>query len=100
MRHDPRLEPGVLLHGPPPGLPHRRSARRTTSSAPRRRDPRGSGKQPSDPDRIYRNLRDITETDDPPLHLLLGKGTAAVAQDLTDRLAIQNRPVRHVSESA
>lgn len=57
------------------------------------------GSQPGDPARISRVLLDITEAEEPPLRLLLGKDAVAVAQDMADRLAAQDAEWRPVSES-
>jgi NAD(P)-dependent dehydrogenase (short-subunit alcohol dehydrogenase family) len=57
------------------------------------------GNQPGDPARISQVLLDITEAEEPPLRLLLGKDAVAVAQDMADRLAAQDAEWRHVSES-
>ncbi|WP_189313110.1 oxidoreductase [Streptomyces brasiliensis] len=58
------------------------------------------GNQPGDPGRISQILLDITETDEPPLRLLLGKDAVAVAQAMADRIAAQDAAWRDVSESA
>ncbi|CAL9280396.1 oxidoreductase [Streptomyces sp. SudanB182_2057] len=58
------------------------------------------GKQPGDPERISRILLDITEAEEPPLRLLLGKDAVAVAQAMAERLAAQDARWREVSESA
>ncbi|WP_225809847.1 oxidoreductase [Streptomyces spinosus] len=57
------------------------------------------GRQPGDPVRIAQVLLDITEAEEPPLRLLLGKDAVAVARDMAGRLAAQDAQWRHVSES-
>ncbi|MFD0412271.1 SDR family NAD(P)-dependent oxidoreductase [Streptomyces sp. NPDC127108] len=57
------------------------------------------GQQPGDPDRISQVLLDLTETDQPPLRLLLGKDAVTVAGRMAERLADQDAAWRAVSES-
>ncbi|GAA2339753.1 oxidoreductase [Streptomyces kunmingensis] len=57
------------------------------------------GRQPGDPARIARVLLDLTETDRPPLRLLLGKDAVAAAGSMAERLAAEDAAWRAVSES-
>ena len=57
------------------------------------------GKQSGDPARVAQILLDITEVQDPPLRLLLGKDAVAVGQYVAETLAASDAKWRHVSES-
>ncbi|MEV0847204.1 oxidoreductase [Streptomyces sp. NPDC049954] len=57
------------------------------------------GKQPGDPAVIARILLDVTETDNPPVRLLLGRDAVAVARSAAETLAATDAQWREVSES-
>ncbi|MFF4836670.1 SDR family NAD(P)-dependent oxidoreductase [Streptomyces sp. NPDC001315] len=57
------------------------------------------GNQTGDPARVARILLDITEAEEPPLHLLLGKDAVKVAQFVAETLAASDAKWRDVSES-
>lgn len=57
------------------------------------------GRQPGDPARIARILIDITGTEEPPLHLLLGKDAVEVARFAAETLAASDAKWREVSDS-
>ncbi|MER6684856.1 SDR family NAD(P)-dependent oxidoreductase [Streptomyces olivaceoviridis] len=57
------------------------------------------GKQSGDPARVARILLDIAETEEPPLHLLLGKDAVEVGRFAAETLAASDAKWRHVSES-
>ncbi|WP_225847536.1 SDR family NAD(P)-dependent oxidoreductase [Streptomyces sp. HPF1205] len=86
---------GSSMATPPVGAPYR-----GVVGAAVERIRGAHGTEPGDPYRISRILLDITETDDPPLRLLLGKDAVAVARRMADRLAAEDARWRHVSESA
>jgi NAD(P)-dependent dehydrogenase (short-subunit alcohol dehydrogenase family) len=57
------------------------------------------GKQPGDPARAAQVIIDITEVDDPPLHLLLGSDAVNIAATMAENLATSDAKWRKVSES-
>ncbi|MFF0478836.1 oxidoreductase [Streptomyces sp. NPDC004284] len=57
------------------------------------------GNQPGDPAKVAQVLIDLTETEEPPLHLLLGKDAVKVARFVSETLAASDAKWRHVSES-
>lgn len=57
------------------------------------------GNQTGDPARVAQILLDIVETEEPPLHLLLGKDAVGVGQFAAETLAASDAKWRHVSES-
>ncbi|MFE9611780.1 SDR family NAD(P)-dependent oxidoreductase [Streptomyces sp. NPDC006012] len=57
------------------------------------------GNQPGDPARVAQILLDITEAEEPPLRLLLGKDAVRVGQFVAETLAAGDAKWRHVSES-
>jgi NAD(P)-dependent dehydrogenase (short-subunit alcohol dehydrogenase family) len=60
---------------------------------------RTDGRQPGDPARAAQVIIDITEVDDPPLHLLLGSDAADIAATMAANLAASDAKWRKVSES-
>ncbi|MFB7501264.1 SDR family NAD(P)-dependent oxidoreductase [Streptomyces sp. NPDC056161] len=57
------------------------------------------GNQTGDPARVARILLDVTEAEEPPLRLLLGKDAVRVGQFVAETLAAGDAKWRHVSES-
>jgi len=57
------------------------------------------GRQPGDPARAAQVIIDITEVDDPPLHLLLGSDAVNIAATMAESLAASDAKWRKVSES-
>jgi NAD(P)-dependent dehydrogenase (short-subunit alcohol dehydrogenase family) len=96
------IEPGGLrtnwagssMSTPPVSDPYK-SVIEPTIAFQRRTD----GRQPGDPARAAQVIIDITEVDDPPLHLLLGSDAVNVAATVAANLAASDAKWRKVSES-